>query len=62
MDVMRTFPDDPFFKEEKNLKTLKNILLAYSRRNLSVGYCQGFNFIVGRLIKIFKNEVIFLQI
>jgi hypothetical protein len=35
---------------------LKNVLLAYSRRNISIGYCQGFNFIVGRLLKVFNNE------
>jgi hypothetical protein len=35
---------------------MKNILLAYSRRNLSIGYCQGFNFIVGRLVSILTNE------
>ena len=35
---------------------MKNILLAYSRRNLSIGYCQGFNFIVGRLLKVFDDE------
>lgn len=35
---------------------LKNILLNYSRRNVTVGYCQGFNFIAGRLIKILENE------
>jgi len=41
---------------------MKNILLAYSRRNISIGYCQGFNFIVGRLLKIFEKEVIMLLI
>lgn len=58
LDVTRTFPDDNFFQEENNLKKLKNILLAYSRRNIIIGYCQGFNFIVGRLIKVYPNEVI----
>ena len=57
VDLRRTFPDDPFFKEEKNLNKLKNVLLAYSRRNMSIGYCQGFNFIVGRLLKLYESEV-----
>jgi hypothetical protein len=57
MDLHRTFPDDPFFKVEDNLLKLRNILLAYSRRNTRIGYCQGFNFLVGRLIKIFSKEV-----
>ena len=56
MDIHRTFPEDPFFKKQENLDILKNILLAYSRRNISIGYCQGFNFIVGKLIKIFTNS------
>ncbi len=38
------------------LKKLRNVLLAYSRRNISIGYVQGFNFIVGRLLKINQNE------
>ena len=56
MDLHRTFPHDDFFKEESSINALRNILLAYSRRNISVGYCQGFNFIVGRIYKITKNE------
>ena len=36
---------------------MKNILISYSRRNLTIGYCQGFNFIVGRILKIVENEV-----
>ena len=46
-----------FFKDEKIINKLKNILLAYSRRNISVGYSQGFNFIVGKILKIIDNEV-----
>lgn len=30
--------------------------MAYSRRNISIGYVQGFNFIVGRLLKVNQNE------
>ena len=57
MDLHRTFPQDPFFHREENINKLRNVLLAYSRRNISIGYCQGFNFIVGRLLKIFESEV-----
>jgi hypothetical protein len=35
---------------------LRNILLAFSRRNICIGYVQGFNFIVGRLLKIITDE------
>jgi hypothetical protein len=57
LDIRRTFPEDSFFRYEENLEKLKRILLAYSIRNISIGYCQGFNFIVGKLLKVIENEV-----
>jgi len=39
------------------LKILKNVLIAYSRRNTAIGYVQGFNFIAGRIIQIVNDEV-----
>jgi hypothetical protein len=62
MDLHRTFPGDPYFEKEENIIKLKNILLAYSRRNISIGYCQGFNFIVGRLLKVYDSEVKYFKI
>ncbi len=59
LDLRRTFPNDPYFKGDNNLAKLKRILLAYARRNISIGYCQGFNFIVGKLLKVVENEVNF---
>lgn len=56
MDLNRTFPNDPYFKLKSTIISLKNVLLAYSRRNVTIGYCQGFNFIVGRLLKVLGNE------
>lgn len=56
IDLHRTFPKDPFFQDHQNLASLKNILLAYSRRNMSIGYLQGFNFIAGKIFKTVKNE------
>jgi hypothetical protein len=55
LDIYRTFPEDENFRKEK-IDSLKNILIAYSRRNCSLGYCQGFNYIVGKLLKVVKNE------
>lgn len=57
LDLKRTFPEDPYFQDEKVLKKLSNILLAYSRRSTTVGYSQGFNFIVGKILKEVNNEV-----
>ena len=58
LDLDRTFPQDPFFQEQKNINKLKNILSAFSRRESTLGYCQGFNFIVGKILKVCENEVI----
>ena len=65
LDIYRTFPEDENFRKEK-IESLKNVLTAYSRRNCSLGYCQGFNYIVGKLLKVVKEEEkvfwIFVQI
>ena len=57
-DLTRTFPDELFFQKKENLDKLRNILLAYSRRNSSIGYNQGFNFIAGRILEIVEDEVL----
>ena len=53
-DLTRTFIDKN--EEKLYIKKLENILLAYSRRNQFIGYCQGFNFIVSFILKIINNE------
>ena len=57
-DLTRTFPDEKFFQEKENLNKLRNILVAFSRRNSSIGYTQGFNLIAGRILEIMQDEVI----
>lgn len=51
---------------EQFLQKMKNILLCYSTRNTTVGYCQGMNFLVARLLLIMEDEEkvfwIFVQI
>ena len=56
LDVPRTFPSEPFFKEEKNRQKLMNILKAFVRRNSTIGYSQGFNCIVGKLLVVVNDE------
>jgi len=56
-DLNRTFPEEEFFQDEDNINKIRNILTAFSRRNSSIGYTQGFNFIVGRLLQILEDEV-----
>ena len=41
---------------ESFLQKMKNILLCYSTRNTTVGYCQGMNFFVARLLLIMDDE------
>ena len=58
LDLGRTYPKDPFFKKKENIAKLKNVLIAFTRRESTIGYCQGFNFIVGKILKVCENEVI----
>ena len=66
LDLKRTFPTDNRCMKEEFLDKMKNILLCYSIRNITVGYCQGMNFIVARLLLIMEDEEktfwIFVQI
>lgn len=52
MDIHRTLTDNVFFRKGPGVDKLKEVLLAYSRRNQEVGYCQGMNLIAGSLLLI----------
>jgi hypothetical protein len=41
------------------VQSIRKILVAYTKRNPIVGYCQGMNFVLGRLIKILSEEEAF---
>ena len=56
LDLRRTFPNEEQVMDVKFQQSLKNVLLCYSTRNSSVGYCQGMNFVVSRLLLIMGNE------
>ena len=56
LDIPRTFVD-PNLQNCSDLKIkLRNILIAYSKRNITIGYCQGFNFMVGKLLQYYNNN------
>lgn len=38
---------------------LRNVLACYIKRNPTIGYCQGFNFIGAQLIKYLSEEEAF---
>ena len=52
MDIHRTMTDNVFFRSGPGVSKLKEVLLAYSRRNPEVGYCQGMNLIAASLLLI----------
>ena len=52
MDINRTLTDNVFFRKGPGVSKLKEVLLAYSRRNTEVGYCQGMNLITASLLLI----------
>ena len=52
MDIHRTLTDNVFFRKGPGVFKLNEVLLAYSRRNPEVGYCQGMNLITASLLLI----------
>lgn len=52
MDIRRTLTDNVFFRKGPGVSKLREVLLAYSRRNPQVGYCQGMNLIAASLLLI----------
>ena len=49
-DITRTLTDNIFFRKGPGVQKLHDVLLAYSRRNPDVGYCQGMNLVVANLL------------
>ena len=52
MDIHRTLTDNIFFRKGPGVHKLKEVLIAYSRRNKEVGYCQGMNLVTANLLLI----------
>ena len=52
MDINRTMTDNVFFRAGPGVAKLNEVLLAYSRRNPEIGYCQGMNLITASLLLI----------
>lgn len=50
MDINRTLTDNVFFRKGPGVAKLQEVLIAYSRRNPEVGYCQGMNLIAASLL------------
>ena len=54
-DISRAFPNDSFYTAEIK-ESISRIIEAYIWRNPTVGYIQGFNFLVFRLRKVLNEE------
>lgn len=50
VDLKRTFSELEMPCDERNIRRLRNVLTAYTKRCPLVSYCQGMNFIVARLL------------
>lgn len=55
MDIHRTLTDNIFFRKGPGVEKLREVLVAYARRNKDVGYCQGMNLIVANLLLIMPS-------
>jgi len=57
-DIIKKDLDRTNTKDEEIKKKLFKILLCFSIRNSSIGYCQGFNYIALKILEIVQDEVI----
>lgn len=58
-DLHRTFPNNAVFETTEGIDTLRRVLVAYSVRNPTVGYCQSMNFICALLLLFMEEEEAF---
>lgn len=57
-DIIQKDIDRTNTQNEAIKNKLKKILVCYSIRNSSIGYCQGFNFLALKILEIVEDEVI----
>ena len=56
MDLNRSFNNNIAKYTDENIKQLRNILYAFTVRNVSLNYCQGFNTIVAFILQMTKYK------
>ena len=57
LDLRRTYPQQKDKQQlEKDVNVLRRVLNAYVLRNPRIGYCQGMNFIVAKLLTCMDEE------
>lgn len=57
--MRRTFPNDPPEEVDLLIIPIRNVLTTFVKRNPTIGYCQGMNFIVGNLLRYLNEEQTF---
>ena len=58
-DLDRTFASSPKGLRSPSREELGNVLGAYVKRNPTVGYCQGMNFLVAHMLRYMEEEEAF---
>lgn len=58
-DLKRTFVDNPMLSSNNDIKSLENVLIAYSVYNIEIGYCQSLNFIAALFLMLMDEEEAF---
>ena len=60
-DITRTFPQQAIFQQRagEGQQSLSRVLLAFSKYDNTIGYVQGMNFIVARLLEVMNEEEAF---
>lgn len=56
LDVTRTFPEHPFFKERHGQQALTMTLRAYATHDPVVGYCQSMNYVAAFLLLVLNKD------
>jgi len=57
--LFRTYYDDELEDKKLDVKPLRNVLYAFVKRNPTIGYCQGINFITAHLLSYLSEEEAF---
>lgn len=59
LDIKRTFPHLKTPEAKEREKQMTNILYSYAKRNPTIGYWQGLNFVVAMLLHVLEEEEAF---